>query len=322
MQFELTEALIDDILFSMEDQEGMFQLDTRKGEVIGGIDDMFDDDIADQMPGDDDEHDGDTGASVRDEGEPGRFIALPEWDSSEGYRLMERFAVSFKNVLIRDKLTRALDRGRGVFRAFKDVLTAHPEAEQLWFTFKEREMRRVVFDWYNALREMWGLERIGGEPEETGDLVLEDFRFRPPLPADLDAAAALHRQCALENREQAEKSGLAAGAADLIARRTDPAQSGGHAALIAETGAGEFAAYIAVGQQDDTLHITALEVKPEYRGLGIGETLLVKLLEGLDRKTAAAIIMELPSAAGEFARVLLRESFTPFTTAYTLNLRD
>jgi hypothetical protein len=31
MQFELTGALIDDILFSMEDQNGIFYLDTREG---------------------------------------------------------------------------------------------------------------------------------------------------------------------------------------------------------------------------------------------------------------------------------------------------
>jgi GNAT superfamily N-acetyltransferase len=306
----------------MEDQEGMFQLDTRKGEIVGGFlsGDIFDDDSADGMSGGDDEHDGDTDV-------PGRFIALPEWDSAEGFRLMEKFAVSFKNALVRDKLTRALDRGRGVFRAFKDALAAHPEAEQLWFAFKDREMRRVVLDWYNGLREEWGLERIGGEPEETGDLVREDFRFRPPLSADQNAVEALHRRCLAEIREQAEKSGLGSGAADLIACRTDPVRFGGHTALIAETGTGDFAAYIALGQQDDTLHITALEVKSEYRGLGIGEALLDKLLEGLDRTegsktTAANIIMELPEAAGEFARVLHREGFTPFTTAYTLKLRE
>ena len=28
-------------------------------------------------------------------------------------------------------------------------------------------MRREILEWYNALREEWGLERLGEEPEET-----------------------------------------------------------------------------------------------------------------------------------------------------------
>lgn len=38
-------------------------------------------------------------------------------------------------------------------------------------------MKREVIRWYNALREEWGLELIGEEPEETDDLVQDDFRF-------------------------------------------------------------------------------------------------------------------------------------------------
>ena len=37
MQFELTEALIDEILFFMEDQNGEFYIDTVEGIVAGGI---------------------------------------------------------------------------------------------------------------------------------------------------------------------------------------------------------------------------------------------------------------------------------------------
>ena len=101
MQFELTEALIDAILFSMEDQKDEFYLDCREGTVVGKQD------------------------GGRELEEPGRFVRLPKWDSSEGFHLMERCAATFKNQVVREKLTAALDRGRGVFRAFKDVLTEH-----------------------------------------------------------------------------------------------------------------------------------------------------------------------------------------------------
>jgi ribosomal protein S18 acetylase RimI-like enzyme len=160
MQFELTEAQIDEILFVMEDQNSLFVFDTEGGTLINLDDDTDADD-----------------RRIIKENKNKRYIDLPEWDSSEGFLLMEHFAASLKNPLIQDKFREALDRGKGVFRAFKDVLGLYPEAEQLWYSFKEREMKKVILDWYNALRETWGLEKIGLEPEDTGDLILEDFKI-------------------------------------------------------------------------------------------------------------------------------------------------
>jgi GNAT superfamily N-acetyltransferase len=294
MQFELTEALIDDILFSMEDQQEEYYVDTQDG-VVTGEPELFD------SPG--------KGGEAQN-----RYIPLPEWDSSEGFRLMERFAAGFRNPPIRDKLTAALDRGKGVFRAFKDVLNTHPEAEQLWFSFKEREMRRVVFNWYNALREDWGLSRIGCEPEETEDLVLEDFRFREPEGKDTAAAEALHALCVGEIREA------------LFSRRDSPPElpeeAPGRVVLVAETGSGDFAGYIATAALNGTLRITALEVKPEYRGLGVGETLLVRFLKTLAGQKASDVIIDLPTGVEGFSRVLVRESFKPCMTRYWLDVKN
>jgi GNAT superfamily N-acetyltransferase len=314
MQFELTEALIDGILFSMEDQNGEFLLDTREGMIIA-----------------DEDGDGD-----RDKDESGdRYIPLPEWESSEGFRLMERFAAGFKNAVIREKLTIALDRGKGVFRAFKDVLTEYPEAEQLWFAFKEREMRRVIISWYNALREEWGLERIGTEPEETGDLVLEDFRFRDASEEDRRIAETLHLQYIEElyssfkksERDSPDSEDYAPAkippeeaARDFIRERTKDWLFPGSRTIVAETMAGDFAAYITALIQGEALRVAALEVRPEYRGLGIGETLLSRLLEQAGPEISR-IMVDLPAEAEEFSRVLLRNAFSPYTTRYVRYLR-
>jgi GNAT superfamily N-acetyltransferase len=268
MRFELTGVLIDSILFSMEDQNGKFLVDTRAGVVVERA----------ELPSD-----------VED-----RCIPLPEWDSSDGYRLMERFAAGFKNSLVQNELNAALDRGKGVFRAFKDVLAAHPEVEQRWFSFKEREMKRAIIRWYNALREAWGLDRIGMEPEETGDLVLEDFQFREAREEDLPKAAELHRYCLKEG----------AGGTWIFP---------GSAALVAETGGGEFAAYAAVLREGETLRIAALEVRPEYRGLGLGEALLDKFCG-----ETLPLTLDLPASAEWFSRALLRRRFRPVLTRYVL----
>lgn len=297
MQFELTEALIDDILFSMEDQNGEFILDTREGVLVFENTREYEEAAE---TGDDE----------------GRFIGLPYWGPSEGYRLMEKFAVAFKNTVIRKKLTAALDQGKGVFRAFKDVLSSHPEAEQLWFVFKEREMRQVILDWYNAYREEWGLALLGNEPEETEDLVLEDFRFRPPEQKDTEAIGKLRQSCFAELLSAAEDEGLGDRPPFVAGwvQHLGPAEP----LLVAESGSGEFAGYAAAVIREDTLCVTALEVRAEYRGLGLGEMILARLLETEPVKKAAHVVVELPQTAESFSRVLLRRSFVPFTTSYVL----
>ena len=318
MHFELTDALIDDILFSMEDQDGEYYLDTEEGVVVGGpygLDVLKDENEGEEADGSE------------------RYISLPEWDSASGFRLMERFAARFRNPLVRDELSSALDHGKGVFRAFKNVLSRHLEAEKLWFSFKEKEMKKEVINWYNGLREEWGLEKIGLEPEETVDLVLEDFRFRPFAKDDLDKAKELHSFCMDECRKFFADSG-AKNSVDTLTRESqafyflsDNFLNEAPAlplvlAITAESGSGEFAGYISGIIKDSVLYVQTLEIRAEYRGLGIGEALLDRFLEGLDPNEVSQVLFDLPSWADGFSRVLLRESFTPYTVRYLLNLQN
>jgi len=325
MKFELTETLIDDILFAMEDQDGEYYLDTVEGMVAGGMDGLHSYlEEVDEEDIDLDDEDGEGGD---------RFISLPEWDSASGFRLMERFISGFRNPMIREELTSALSRGKGVFRAFKNALSHHPEAEKLWFTFKEREMKREIVRWYNGLREEWGLEKIGEEPEETGDLVLEDFRFRPFREEDLPRAEELHRLCLEEHKKNLVEKG-AKNSAEILIRESHilhnwvsnlfSAKAGAPLvhAMTSESGGGEFAGYISGIAEGSTFYIQTLEVKAEYRGLGLGEALLTELIENLDHNEITQILLDLPSWAEGFSRVLLREGFNPYAVRYWLNLRD
>jgi predicted N-acetyltransferase YhbS len=310
MQFQLTEALLDDILFAMEDQMGEFMLDTVEGVVVSGIGggDFLDIDF--------EENDEEGGL---------RYISLPDWDSSDGFRLMEHFTAGLRNPLIREGLTSALNLGRGVFRAFKDTLASYPEAEKLWFSFKDNEMKKEIFRWYNGLREEWGLEKIGMEPEETGDLVLEDFRFRPFRNEDISQAEDLHFQCLEEFRNTLigtdaglSLDGILEEAQSLRNTSELPFELG----MVAESRNGELAGYVSGRRKDTVFYIQNLEVKAEFRGLGIGETLLVKFLESLHRTEIDQAVLDLPLGMEGFSRVLHRESFKPYMTRYWLKLRD
>jgi ribosomal protein S18 acetylase RimI-like enzyme len=303
MRFELTDALIDDILFAMEDQEGCFLLDTIEGVVAGGPDgvNLFDG-----------ETDGEGGE---------RFIDLPEWDSADGFRLMERFAAGFRNPIISKELSSALGKGKGVFRAFKDVLSRYPEAEKLWFSLKEKEMKREIWRWYNGLREEWGLEKIGVEPEDTDDLVLEDFCFRPFEEKDKFQADALHSLCVEELGENLAETGSSPDietiAGELYSFRGTQCPSFG---MTVESTNGDFAGYIYGVLKEAALYIESLEVKPEYRGLGLGEALLVKFIDSLDRKKIKRVMLDIPSWTDGFSRVLLRESFKSYAARYWRSL--
>jgi len=296
MRFELTEALLGEILFSMEDQGTDYLLDTREGQIITSGYDEFDSDVFDDNDDEDETEDED------------RFISLPEWGAQDGFRLMERFTAELRNSLVREELSAALNRGRGVFRAFKDVIGQYPETEKLWFKFKDREMKREVIEWYNAYREEWGMELIGFEPDEdTSGLVNEDFLFREGTDLDSEKASNLHKRC-LEDSDGENHTAFEA---------ADSFVFPGDICFVAETAGGEFSGYIcAAYKTPSVLHIFALEVDPKYRGLGLGKALLGRLLEKADAKGAAEITIDLSSESEKFSRVLLMEKFKPRVQRY------
>jgi len=276
MRFELNQALIDEILFFMEDQDGEFLLDTQEGIVISTDDEGFDEDADD------------------------RYIGLPAWGPSNGFRLMERFTAGLHNALAREELSSALNRGRGVFRAFKDTLTRYPEIEKLWFDYKDREMKSEVLSWYNALRETWGLELIGEEPEDIAGLALEDFRFREGTAQDSDLAEELHGVCL--------HGDIFAGMGEWVFP--------GDVCFAAETAGGDFAGYANAVRSGEILRVCAVEVQAEYRGLGLGKALIARVLEQADSEKIPHVIIDLPAGQEHFSRALLREDFKPSVQRY------
>jgi ribosomal protein S18 acetylase RimI-like enzyme len=224
---------------------------------------------------------------------------------------MERFTAGLHNALIREELSAALDRGRGVFRAFKNTLTQYPEVEKLWFAYKDRAMKNVVISWYNSLRESWGLELIGEEPEDIVGLVLEDFRFRNGTAQDCAQAEKLHKT----ETHDAEAYG---GDSFSMGEWVFP----GDLCFVAETSGGEFAGYISavrdgtrgsgVTQDNNSvLRVCTVEVQTEYQGLGLGKALLTRLLEYADNEKISRVSIDLPAGQEHFTRALLRENFRP-----------
>jgi len=263
MQFELTPEVIDQITFAMENQESGFSFDTETSVVIQ-----------------------DQALAEKD---PERYLAIPDWGSADGFHLMEKFVASLRNPVAREKLRAALGSGKGVFRSFKNALKEQEEIEKLWFSFKDRELKLRVVEWYDDLCERWGWERIPPEPEEdeTGELVLSDFEFGLETGDRLALVRSYDREAFFEIH-----SGLPPVIVDeryrLSRSGVDPAAASS-LVLSALTPEGELAGFVwAVEESYDAdstrdappfgslrlLRAVQLYVLSEYRGLGIAKALI------------------------------------------------
>jgi hypothetical protein len=75
-----------------------------------------------------------------------RYRMIPKQDSRYGYQDMQEYIWSLEDEHLRELLEVAI-QGSGAFRRFKDVLSRYPEAQEIWFRFRdEREIRRMT-DW-------------------------------------------------------------------------------------------------------------------------------------------------------------------------------
>jgi ribosomal protein S18 acetylase RimI-like enzyme len=271
MEFTLNSELVEQIIFAMEDQHNDYRVRRDSGELL-----REDEIEQEQTP---------------EEGED-PFLPIPEWHPVDGFLMMEKFVARLRNPLLRDQLKDALASGRGVFRKFKDILKASPEVERIWFVFKERELRKIVWQWYNDNRELVGLERLEEEPEPTEDLedlLTSDFAIVPVQSRHLEALRKLDESAFSARFPEAEPGRVSDLYRESRGDLPDPA-SGGSLAFAAETPEEDFAGFVWAVEQTDPLiagrilRVQQLAVVQRYQGVGLGSMLLRRLMaEARDR---------------------------------------
>lgn len=315
MHFELTDAVVDDILFYMENQNGNFVFDSVTNEVVPT--DEFNE-FADFENIDDPEF------TEKKETDEERFYKLPEWTSVDGFRLMEHFTGSLKNPPAKQALQKVLNGGKGVFRGFKNVLSGFPEVEKLWFSYKDDEMKKVVLDWFNTLHDGWQLSKLGTEPEENEELVLDDFVIRKSDFSDedsIDKASTDLKAELLSTFQDVEK---AQSYTELWYRQSIPAEKTKPYFMIAETATGDFAGVLQINPISENLRHSAnlamLYVNPSFRGLGVGRTLLERGLQQVKESGIKWVFSANMLLPDNFISVLLRNGFEKNGSGYILNL--
>lgn len=286
MEFELTPEILDEITFAMEDQSSAFFFDAVEGRCRAA-------DGSEEFA------------------EQGRFFPVPEWDSVNGFRLMERFVARLRNPVAREELRGALASGHGVFRSFKNILKGYPELERKWHRMKDEEMRRIVYDWYNTYRDAWGFERVGPEPEDTTEIVESDFSFRTYDEEDLSAIEEL-MDTVQDEEAEALPPDLFAAVLELDAASRE-SLTGEETIIASESADGELAG-AAVSRpipQDSLLaaQLLFIGVYPEFRGLGLGKELLERTVETWTSRGCRWLLLNAPVVPPEFAQSLLRSGF-------------
>ncbi len=306
MAFELTKSLIDDIIFSMEDQNAEFVFDAESACLVPL--DSLDESESENLE------------------ENENIYPLPDWSSDDGFEIMEKFAESVRIPKIQHELQQVLSNGRGVFRNFKNVLKQYPHIEKRFHAFKEAKMRSVVVEWYNSLRDSWGLEKLSQDFEDYEDLVQQDFEFRP-YNHQKDNDCILKEAELISGELKASFDGEAGQlAARLWMRKFDYEKLALPCGVVCRTLSGDFAACLLFSQYKESftkkaVALTSFFVNQNYRGLGIARELFSRGISYLKEQGIQSIIAD--SVLPDFFEPLFaRCGFEKKGSLYVADLAD
>ena len=294
MYFDLTESIKDSILNAMDDQTSDLVFDSKSRTVV--------------------ESDQNTTNNEQ-------YIDLPKWTSADGFKIRQDFVSCLHAPLAKDELQQILHSGRGVFRNFKSCLKQYPEIEKKWHLFKRRKMLLKVNEWYNALRELWGLEALEAEPEDFEDLVQNDFIFRGYDSAkDKESVlqyANVEEVCIDENLEEVSAAIKFLWERQFLSQDSD-------FGLVSKTFSDDFAGCITfqacASSSTKAVVLSAFFVLKNFRGLGIGRMLLSQSLELLRKRKIQWVIIANVIIPDSMIPLLNRSGFKKIGSGYIARL--
>ncbi|WP_027728202.1 GNAT family N-acetyltransferase [Treponema sp. C6A8] len=287
MTFTLTDGLIDQIISAMENQEKSFLLDADTLSLVEKSDSVKADDNL--------------------------FYELPEWNAADGFELREAFVNQLHIVAVKKELKEVLHSGRGVFKNFRNVLKNYPDADKRWHIFKHNFMSARINEWYNSLREVWGLEKLDYFSETDEDLVHDDFSFVEYKSGE-NQNEVLQQTCAFLTDDSSElPDDFRKSYYTLLEDRFKTYDLVNQTGVLCRSQADEFAgcitASVMVGNQEKTMVLTSFFVPENFRGLGIGTELVNLLLSQLKAQGKKWILLPNIFIPEFFEPLLIRRGF-------------
>jgi len=298
MCFDLTAKLSDEILSAMENQNTKFVIDAKNGIVAESEDSKIIDND--------------------------RFYQLPVWNSGDGFVLRERFVSELHVPIVQEELQTVLHSGRGVFRNFKNAVRQYPEVERKWHLYKNHEMRIRINEWYNALREIWGLERLDQEPDDIEDLVLKDFVFRE-YDSERDRDSVLHFSNAANKDSNTDWPEPVKNAfAEMWKQQFNYGTVSTETGFVCFTPSDDFTGCITFAscppEADKTVVLTSFMVLENFRGLGIGKELLSLSLTSLQKHGKQWVIIANTIIPDSMIPLLNRSGFKRIGSGFVADL--
>ncbi len=264
----LTDEFLYQIIFCMEDQSNMYCLDLVEGQLTQV-------DFVGERRAED----------------PSRFIELPPWRPSDGFRTMDKFVSSLRNPIYRERLREVLRSGKGVFRQFKDVLREQPALERLWYYFKDREIRNVIYLWYERNDDAFRLSRLALEPEDDAkDLLQEDFTVSSDL-GQWNETVVRRLDGFVQSMEDSDL--LSKMAVRSVVEAWDACEDR-REGLVALAGDGSYAGCLVWTYADErTAQVLFYCIEPEFRGLGLYKFLFDHMSRRLSRGGVLDVVVPL-----------------------------
>jgi GNAT superfamily N-acetyltransferase len=286
MSLPLTAALLDQILFAMEDQDNFSVLDltTRQVEVCADENSCGDNTI----------------------------LPLPSWSSTDGFRMMREFSESLHNPAVQAELRAVLDSGQGVFRRFKLVLKPRDLLYRQWLRFKrkfmEEKVRQWLEDWPEVVYEDPSDPAFGAE---EGGLLAADFSFREGLPSEAGRVEDWDAEACHEAAATVFGDGAGPDYAEFF--RRGRRHAAGDRFWVAENPQSEWAGVIwgrawgNRGEAETVVEVLLWFVDPEYRGLGLGSMLLETMRNAYG--PGPALLLVTPAGDRRLEGPLVRSGF-------------
>ena len=298
MTFTLTESLLDEIITALENQEQQFLVDAAQNKLV---------EKTDGLKGDDE-----------------FFYELPEWNSASGFKLREDFVKKLNSPLAHEALQEVLHSGRGVFRNFRNVIKDYPEVEKRWHIYKNNKMMCYINNWYNNLREVWGLEKLDYVPESDDNLIRDDFSFTA-YNQENKKELLLHINAAFRERNENLSQELSQAIYNIWLEQFELGQSKGELGFICRSFSNDFAGCITVSQvsqkQEKVMVLTSLFVPEAFRGLGIGTELINMCLSELKKLGKTWLILPNMTVPDYLEPLLLRTGFTKIDSGFAVELQ-
>lgn len=305
MTFELTDRLLNEIQSALDNQKVDFFVDAEQNIVV------------------------EKDSIVKDKSvsffDSERYYELPEWTSASGFKMREDFVNLLYSPIAREELQEVLHSGRGVFRNFKDVLKKYPEVEKRWHSYKNRIMFSYINEWYNELREIWGLEKLDYIPESDESLVYDDFTFGELLPQVsreeiLQQVSASYRENAQNLPDELKEIFF-----ELWKEKFLNAEEDNQNGFICRSLSDDFAGCITFApilkKQEKAVTITSLFVPENFRGLGIGTELLSMCLSELKKRGVKWLLLPDLFLPETIQPLLSRTGFEKMSSGYALKIQ-